>query len=61
MLFTGYFIRRVVTPLAEYNIPAPVIGGLLVAEPSRPRYPSRSTQRSTGRNARTSVPAARHN
>ena len=31
VLFAGYFIRRFVTPLAEYNIPAPVIGGLLVA------------------------------
>ena len=31
VLFAGYFIRRVVPPLAEYNIPAPVIGGLLVA------------------------------
>jgi ESS family glutamate:Na+ symporter len=31
VLFAGYFIRRVITPLAEYNIPAPVVGGLLVA------------------------------
>src|SRR5687768_3539207 len=31
VLFAGYFIRRVITPLATYNIPAPVIGGLLVA------------------------------
>ncbi len=31
VLFAGYFIRRVVSPLAEYNIPAPVVGGLLVA------------------------------
>lgn len=31
VLFAGYFIRRVVTPLASYNIPAPVVGGLLVA------------------------------
>jgi ESS family glutamate:Na+ symporter len=31
VLFAGYFIRRLITPLATYNIPAPVIGGLLVA------------------------------
>jgi len=31
VLFAGYFIRRVITPLATYNIPAPVVGGLLVA------------------------------
>ncbi|MDP9347545.1 MAG: sodium/glutamate symporter [Gemmatimonadota bacterium] len=30
-LFVGYAIRRLVPPLARYNIPAPVIGGLLVA------------------------------
>jgi ESS family glutamate:Na+ symporter len=31
VLFLGYGIRRFVPPLARYNIPAPVIGGLLVA------------------------------
>ncbi len=31
VLFAGYFIRRVITPLAAYNIPAPVVGGLLVS------------------------------
>jgi glutamate:Na+ symporter, ESS family len=31
VLFGGYFIRRVIPPLAAYNIPAPVVGGLLVA------------------------------
>jgi ESS family glutamate:Na+ symporter len=31
VLFVGYGLRRVVGPLARYNIPAPVIGGLLVA------------------------------
>jgi glutamate:Na+ symporter, ESS family len=31
VLFAGYFIRRIISPLAEHNIPAPVIGGLLVA------------------------------
>ena len=31
VLYLGYGIRRVVKPLARYNIPAPVIGGLLVA------------------------------
>ena len=30
-LFAGYGIRRVIRPLARYNIPAPVVGGLLVA------------------------------
>ena len=31
VLFAGYGIRRAVPPLARYNIPAPVVGGLLVA------------------------------
>ena len=31
VLFVGYYIRRIITPLAIYNIPAPVVGGLLVA------------------------------
>jgi ESS family glutamate:Na+ symporter len=31
VLFVGYFIRRIITPLSTYNIPAPVVGGLLVA------------------------------
>lgn len=31
ILFVGYGIRRLVPPLARYNIPAPVVGGLLVA------------------------------
>lgn len=31
VLFLGYGIRGLVPPLARYNIPAPVIGGLLVA------------------------------
>ena len=31
VLFAGYLVRRVVTPLATYNIPAPVVGGLLVS------------------------------
>jgi glutamate:Na+ symporter, ESS family len=31
VLFAGYGIRRLVPPLTRYNIPAPVIGGLLVA------------------------------
>jgi ESS family glutamate:Na+ symporter len=31
VLFAGYGIRRIVPPLARYNIPAPVVGGLLVA------------------------------
>jgi ESS family glutamate:Na+ symporter len=31
ILFLGYGIRRIVPWLARYNIPAPVIGGLLVA------------------------------
>ena len=31
VLFAGYFIRRVITPFSTYNIPAPVVGGLLVA------------------------------
>jgi ESS family glutamate:Na+ symporter len=31
VLFAGYFVRRIVTPLATYNVPAPVVGGLLVS------------------------------
>ena len=31
VLFLGYLVRRLVPPLARYNIPAPVIGGLIVA------------------------------
>ena len=31
VLFVGHGLRRVVPPLARYNIPAPVVGGLLVA------------------------------
>ncbi|MGH7454044.1 MAG: sodium/glutamate symporter, partial [bacterium] len=31
VLFIGYGIRRVIPFLSRYNIPAPVIGGLLVA------------------------------
>jgi ESS family glutamate:Na+ symporter len=31
VLFIGYGIRSIVTPLARYNIPAPVVGGLLVS------------------------------
>ena len=31
VLFGGHAIRRIVPPLARYNVPAPVIGGLLVA------------------------------
>jgi ESS family glutamate:Na+ symporter len=31
VLFLGYGVRKVVRPLARYNIPAPVIGGLIVA------------------------------
>ena len=31
VLFAGYGIRKLIPPLARYNIPAPVIGGLLVA------------------------------
>ena len=31
VLFIGYGIRRLIPGLARYNIPAPVIGGLLVA------------------------------
>ncbi len=31
VLFVGYGVRRVVPVLAKYNIPAPVVGGLLMA------------------------------
>jgi ESS family glutamate:Na+ symporter len=31
VLFAGHGIKRLIPPLARYNIPAPVVGGLLVA------------------------------
>jgi len=31
ILFAGYAIRKVIKPLARYNVPAPIVGGLLVA------------------------------
>jgi glutamate:Na+ symporter, ESS family len=31
VLFVGYGIKRLVAPLARYNIPAPVVGGMLVS------------------------------
>ncbi len=31
VLFIGYGLRKFIKPLARYNIPAPVVGGLLVA------------------------------
>ena len=31
VLFVGYGIKRLVPPLSRYNIPAPVVGGLLVS------------------------------
>jgi glutamate:Na+ symporter, ESS family len=31
VLFLGHGVRRAIPPLAKYNVPAPVIGGLLVA------------------------------
>jgi glutamate:Na+ symporter, ESS family len=31
VLFGGYGIKRLVPPLTRYNVPAPVVGGLLVA------------------------------
>jgi len=31
ILFAGYGVRRIIPPLARYNIPAPVVGGLIVA------------------------------
>jgi ESS family glutamate:Na+ symporter len=31
VLFLGYALRRLIPPLAKYNLPAPVIGGLLIA------------------------------
>ena len=31
VLFAGYGIKRLIPPLTRYNIPAPVVGGLLVA------------------------------
>jgi glutamate:Na+ symporter, ESS family len=30
-LFAGYGIKRIIPPLSRYNIPAPVVGGILVA------------------------------
>ena len=52
VLFLGYGIRRLVPPLARYNIPAPVIGGLLVAG-------MLTWLRSTGRRPSSSTPRCR--
>jgi len=30
VLFAGYGLRKFIKPLARYNIPAPVVGGLVV-------------------------------
>ena len=44
VLFVGYGIKRAVPLLTRYNLPAPVIGGLLVAVRS-PRRSARPTGR----------------
>ncbi|TAL32641.1 MAG: sodium/glutamate symporter [Spirochaetes bacterium] len=31
VIFMGYGIRRIIPPLSRYNLPAPVIGGLVIA------------------------------
>jgi ESS family glutamate:Na+ symporter len=31
VLFLGYGLKRIVVPLSRYNVPAPVVGGLVVA------------------------------
>jgi glutamate:Na+ symporter, ESS family len=31
VLFGGYGVRKIIPPLSRYNIPAPVIGGLIIA------------------------------
>ncbi len=31
VIFCGYGIRRIIPPLSRYNLPAPVIGGLVIA------------------------------
>ncbi len=31
VIFLGYGVRKLIPPLARYNIPAPVVGGLIVA------------------------------
>ncbi len=31
VIFLGYGIRRIIPPLSRYNLPAPVVGGLVVA------------------------------
>jgi ESS family glutamate:Na+ symporter len=31
VLFLGYGVRRIATPLSRFNVPAPVIGGLIIA------------------------------
>ena len=36
VLFVGYGVRRLIPFLATYNIPAPVVGGLLMAMASSP-------------------------
>src|SRR3990172_9981301 len=31
VIFLGYGIRKILPPLSRYNLPAPVIGGLVIA------------------------------
>ena len=54
VLFVGHGIRRFIPALARYNVPAPVIGGLLVAlvmlaARSRGRHPDRRSTRACRR------------
>ena len=43
VLFAGYGVRRLVPVLARYNIPAPVIGGLIVAGAMTAAYSTGTT------------------
>ena len=44
VLFIGYGIKRLIPPLARYNIPAPVVGGLLVSIAPRDQRRERSVK-----------------
>ena len=46
VLFVGYGIKRAVPLLARYNLPAPVIGGLLVARADHRDQRGRTGRRS---------------
>ena len=56
VLLLGHLLNRLIPPLAQYNIPAPITGGLLfeMLSPAEPRDPNAPAPRlgMRGRDAR---------